>query len=102
MSGKRRLQQHLAFGFVVGGFEVEVRQHPGAHEAEAALSALAEAFRADELAEDLAPALDEARRTARFRCVLAVALRGETLATFAGVIEGRILESPHVAPSFSP
>ena len=34
------------------------------------------------------------RRTCRFRCVLAVARRGRTLATFQGVVEGRVaLES---------
>lgn len=34
------------------------------------------------------------RRTARFRCVLAVARDGKTLATFDGVIEGRINHAP--------
>ena len=34
------------------------------------------------------------RRTARFRCVLAVARSGRTLATFHGVVEGRIAEEP--------
>ncbi len=34
------------------------------------------------------------RRTARFRCVLAVARDGKTLATFDGVIEGRISHAP--------
>ncbi len=37
---------------------------------------------------------DAAARTARFRCVLAVARAGETLATFDGVIEGRLLTEP--------
>ena len=36
----------------------------------------------------------EAERTARFRCVLAFARAGETLATFEGVVEGQILEAP--------
>jgi XTP/dITP diphosphohydrolase len=31
------------------------------------------------------------KRTARFRCVLAVARAGKTLATFHGVVEGTIL-----------
>jgi len=43
--------------------------------------------------EALAGVAPEAR-TARFRCVLAVARAGKTLATFAGVIEGRILDAP--------
>lgn len=34
------------------------------------------------------------RRTARFRCVLALARDGKTLATFDGVIEGRISHAP--------
>ncbi len=34
------------------------------------------------------------RRTARFRCVLAVARSGLTLATFHGVVPGRIAEEP--------
>jgi XTP/dITP diphosphohydrolase len=34
------------------------------------------------------------RRTARFRCVLALARKGRTLATFEGVIEGRLLSAP--------
>jgi XTP/dITP diphosphohydrolase len=34
------------------------------------------------------------RRTARFRCVLALARAGKTLATFGGVIEGRINHVP--------
>ena len=50
--------------------------------------------------EALSDVRDPARRTARFRCVLAIALRGETLATFAGVIEGRILESPRGSNGF--
>ena len=33
-------------------------------------------------------------RTARFRCVLAVARDGRTLATFQGVVEGRIIREP--------
>jgi len=33
-------------------------------------------------------------RTARFRCVLALALAGRTLATFEGVVEGVILDEP--------
>ena len=40
------------------------------------------------------------RRTARFICVLAIAHQGETLATFEGVIEGRLLEGPQGANGF--
>ncbi len=35
-----------------------------------------------------------ARRTARFRCALALARAGKTLAVFEGVIEGHILDAP--------
>ena len=47
-----------------------------------------------------AGALEPQQRTARFRCVLAVALGGRTLATFEGVIEGVILEEPRGANGF--
>ena len=46
------------------------------------------------LVRELAEWTDPARRAARFRCVLAVARGGTTLATFDGVVEGRILEEP--------
>jgi len=42
----------------------------------------------------LAATRDPESRTARFRCVLALARAGQTLATFNGVIEGQILEEP--------
>lgn len=45
------------------------------------------------LLQELEGVPDE-RRTARFRCVLAVARNGKTLATFDGVIEGRINHAP--------
>jgi XTP/dITP diphosphohydrolase len=38
--------------------------------------------------------VDPDRRTARFRCVLALARRGQTFATFEGTIEGRLLDEP--------
>jgi len=40
------------------------------------------------------------RRTARFRCVLALARSGRTIATFEGTIEGRILDAPRGANGF--
>ena len=45
------------------------------------------------LLEELAGIPDD-QRTARFRCVLALARDGQTLATFDGVIEGRINHAP--------
>jgi XTP/dITP diphosphohydrolase len=48
--------------------------------------------------ENVAKLLDELRgksqREARFRCVLALARAGELIATFEGVIEGRISDEP--------
>ena len=37
---------------------------------------------------------DPDKRSARFRCVLALARAGRTLATFEGVVEGRLLTEP--------
>jgi len=42
----------------------------------------------------------EARRTARFLCVLALASAGRTLRTFSGSVEGRILEEPRGGGGF--
>lgn len=42
----------------------------------------------------------EGRRTARFRCVLALARQGRTLASFHGVAEGTILDAPRGAGGF--
>jgi XTP/dITP diphosphohydrolase len=38
--------------------------------------------------------LEPENRSARFRCVVALAREGQTLATFEGVVEGRILKEP--------
>ena len=46
------------------------------------------------LVEELAEVSDPDLRTGRFRCVLALAHGGRTLATFEGVVEGRILDEP--------
>ena len=42
----------------------------------------------------------DGKRTARFRCVLALAKDGQTLATFAGVVDGTILREPRGANGF--
>jgi XTP/dITP diphosphohydrolase len=42
----------------------------------------------------------DASRTARFRCVLAVARDGQTLATYDGAVSGTILCSPRGAQGF--
>jgi XTP/dITP diphosphohydrolase len=46
------------------------------------------------LLERLSGVREPGRRTARFRCVLALARAGRTLATFEGVVEGRIVDQP--------
>jgi XTP/dITP diphosphohydrolase len=40
------------------------------------------------------------KRTARFRCVLALARRGEIFATFSGVAEGVIVDLPRGSQGF--
>jgi XTP/dITP diphosphohydrolase len=52
------------------------------------------------LVEKLSSVTDPARRTGRFRCVLALAQAGRTAATFEGVVEGRILEEPRGSDGF--
>lgn len=46
------------------------------------------------LLERIEAVTDPGRRTARFRCVLALARQGRTLAVFEGVVEGRLLAEP--------
>ena len=55
--------------------------------------------RARHLLTELRDVPDE-RRTARFRCVLALAREGRTIATFDGVVEGRITRAPAGANGF--
>ena len=43
---------------------------------------------------------EEAKRSARFHCVMAVARRGEILTTFDGVVEGVIAEQPRGTGGF--
>lgn len=57
--------------------------------------------------ENIARLFSELRRsaaappfTARFRCVLALARRGEVLGTFEGVVEGTIVDSPRGTGGF--
>ena len=52
----------------------------------------------DELAR--AGAHEMSKRTARFRCVLALARRGEIFATFSGVAEGVIVDLPRGSQGF--
>ena len=66
---------------------------PGVHSARYGGPGLDDAARNRKLLEALVGMKPE-QRTARFRCVLALAERGVTLATFDGVIEGWILDAP--------
>lgn len=66
---------------------------PGVRSARYGGSELDTAGRNRKLLEALS-GVAEAERTARFRCVLAFARAGETLATFDGAVEGRILLEP--------
>jgi XTP/dITP diphosphohydrolase len=76
------------------GLEVDALDGaPGVHSARYGGDGLDDAGRNRRLLQELA-GVPDARRTARFRCVLALARRGKSLATFDGVVEGRILEAP--------
>ena len=76
------------------GLEVEaLGRAPGVHSARYGGPDLDDHGRNEHLLAALGET-PEAERTARFRCVLAVARSGRTLATFEGVIEGRILFEP--------
>jgi XTP/dITP diphosphohydrolase len=52
------------------------------------------------LVEKLSAVTDPERRSGRFRCVLALAYRGRTVATFDGVVEGRFLDEPRGSNGF--
>jgi XTP/dITP diphosphohydrolase len=85
------------------GLEVDALDGaPGVHSARYGGSGLDDAGRNRNLLEALANvgAEAEAQRSARFRCVLAVAKNGSTLATFSGTIEGRIAHAPRGANGF--
>ncbi len=76
------------------GIEVDALDGaPGVHSARYGGPGLDDEGRTRLLLRELEGVPDE-RRTARFRCVLALARDGKTLATFDGVIEGRINHRP--------
>jgi len=72
---------------------------PGVHSARYGGPGLSDAERCARLLDALAM-VPEAERTARFRCVLAVAREGRTLATFEGAVEGTILHQPRGSNGF--
>jgi len=76
------------------GLEVDaLGRAPGVHSARYGGSSLDDHGRNEHLLTELGET-PEAERTGRFRCVLAVARSGRTLATYEGTIEGRILTAP--------
>jgi len=76
------------------GLEVDaLGGDPGVRSARYGGPGLSEADRNRKLLEALA-GVEAQQRTARFRCVLALARGGKTLATFEGTIEGRLLDAP--------
>jgi XTP/dITP diphosphohydrolase len=77
------------------GIEVDaLGGEPGVHSARYGGPELDDPGRCRLLLENLSEVSVPEQRTARFRCVLALAWRGKTVATFEGVVEGRILEEP--------
>jgi len=73
------------------GLEVDALDGaPGIYSARYGSPTLSDPARCKAILKGLTFTPDEAR-TARFRCVLAVARHGKTLATFDGVVEGTIL-----------
>jgi XTP/dITP diphosphohydrolase len=82
------------------GLEVDALDGaPGVHSARYAGPTLTDAARTRALLDALA-SIPDAKRTARFRCVLAAARAGKTLALFEGVVEGRILREPRGTHGF--
>ena len=76
------------------GLEVDaLGGEPGVHSARYGGPDLDDRERYRLVLEKLKGVPDE-QRTARFRCVLALARGGETIATFDGVVEGRITHEP--------
>ena len=64
---------------------------PGIFSARYAGEAASDAENVEKLLHELKNA---ARRSARFRCVIALACAGEVLGTFEGAVEGKIVEFP--------
>ena len=92
-------------GFVIAddsGLEVEaLGGEPGIHSARYAGLNATDQEKTDKLLEELARvgATKNARR-ARFRCVLALACKGNVLGAFEGIVEGQIADRPHGSHGF--
>jgi XTP/dITP diphosphohydrolase len=77
------------------GIEVDaLNGEPGVRSARYGGPALDDPGRCRYLLEQIAEVTDPEARTARFRCVLALARAGRTRAVFEGVVEGRLLTGP--------
>ena len=77
------------------GIEVDaLNGDPGVRSARYGGSALDDPGRCRYLLEQIADVTEPQRRTARFRCVLALARAGQTRAVFEGVVEGHLLTGP--------
>ena len=82
------------------GLEVdELDGEPGARSARYGGPGLIDEDRTNLVLERLTGTPEE-RRTARFRCVLAIARNGTVLETFEGVVEGRITTEPRGTNGF--
>ena len=92
-------------GFVIAddsGLEVEaLGGAPGIHSARYAGMNATDQEKTDKLLEELTRvgATKNARR-ARFRCVLALAYKGNVLGAFEGIIKGQIADRPHGSHGF--
>jgi XTP/dITP diphosphohydrolase len=83
------------------GLEVDALDGaPGVESARYGGPGLDDAGRSRLLLDALKDVPDPTQRTARFRCVLAVARAGRTLATFSGVVEGQINDEPRGSNGF--
>ncbi len=95
----------LVPGFVVAddsGLEVDaLGGAPGIYSARYAGAAASDGEKIEKLLEELerVGAPKDARR-ARFRCVLALARKGEVLGVFEGVVEGQIADQPRGSGGF--
>jgi XTP/dITP diphosphohydrolase len=77
------------------GIEVDaLGGDPGVRSARWGGPGLDDAGRCRLLLERIAEVAEPEKRGAQFRCVLALAAGGETLATFEGVVDGRLLTEP--------
>jgi XTP/dITP diphosphohydrolase len=77
------------------GIEVDaLRGAPGVLSARYGGPELDDPGRCRHLLRQIENVTDPEQRTARFRCVLALARAGRTLAIFEGVVEGRLLTEP--------